>query len=186
MRRDDYPVTFTDTQWQRLQQAFPTGVCDYSKPGVNQQPTIPWLTYQDANGRVVYGGRPLGPAPQSVPFGPQETLPALLPAGCASGRALVLHLNAPRGQRLVSARIFVNGRRVRVIRGQRLSAPVSLTGLPRGRFTVRVTARTSTGRRLTIRHRYRACPSQVKRARRHVRGRGGRGRRHGRGAGRRR
>ena len=34
MRRDDYPVTFTDAQWQRLQGAFPGGVCDYTKPGV--------------------------------------------------------------------------------------------------------------------------------------------------------
>jgi hypothetical protein len=29
MRREDYPVTFTDAQWQALQQAFPGGVCDY-------------------------------------------------------------------------------------------------------------------------------------------------------------
>ena len=69
MRRDDYPVTFTDVQWQRLQRAFPNGVCDYSKPGVDQQPTVPWLTYQDASGHVIYGGMPIGPAPRSVPFG---------------------------------------------------------------------------------------------------------------------
>ena len=48
---------------------FPTGVCDWSKPGVDQQDTVPWQTYQDARGRVIYGGRPLGPAPRSVPFG---------------------------------------------------------------------------------------------------------------------
>ncbi len=59
------PVTFTDAQWAELQQAFPTGVCDFSKPGVEQQPTIPWQTYQKANGRVIYGGRPLGRAPVS-------------------------------------------------------------------------------------------------------------------------
>ena len=33
LRRDDYPVTFTDDQWQRLQKAFPGGVCDYSEAG---------------------------------------------------------------------------------------------------------------------------------------------------------
>ena len=69
LRADDYSVKFTAAQWARLQKAFPTGVCDYSKPGVGQQPTIPWLTYQDASGGVVYGGAPLGPAPQSVAFG---------------------------------------------------------------------------------------------------------------------
>jgi hypothetical protein len=70
--RSDYPVTFTDAQWKELQQAFPTGVCDYSRPGVGQGPTTPWMTYQsDAAGHhVIYGGRPLGPAPVSVPFGP--------------------------------------------------------------------------------------------------------------------
>jgi hypothetical protein len=65
----DYgPVIFTDAQWQELQQAFPTGVCDYSKPGVGQGPTTTWLTYQDALGNVIYGGRPLGAAPQSGPL----------------------------------------------------------------------------------------------------------------------
>ena len=66
MRKDDYPVTFTDDQWAELQTTFPDGVCDYSKPGVDQHATTPWLTYQDADGNVVYGGRPLGPAPTST------------------------------------------------------------------------------------------------------------------------
>ena len=66
--RTDYTVTFTDSQWQRLQATFPTGVCDWSKPGVGQQPNIPWLTYQDANGDVIYGGRPMAPAPKSEPL----------------------------------------------------------------------------------------------------------------------
>src|SRR5206468_3339653 len=69
LRRDDYPVTFSDAQWAALQKAFPTGVCNYNKPGVDQQPTVPWLTYQDARGHVVYGGKPLGPPPASTPFG---------------------------------------------------------------------------------------------------------------------
>jgi hypothetical protein len=62
-RADHYPVTFTDEEWAQLETAFPTGVCDWSRPGVDQRNTIPWLTYQDANGDVVYGGRRLGPAP---------------------------------------------------------------------------------------------------------------------------
>ena len=36
--RSVYNVAFTDAQWALLQQAFPTGVCDWSKPGVDQQP----------------------------------------------------------------------------------------------------------------------------------------------------
>ena len=60
---DYYPITFADQEWTELQQLFPRGICDWSKPGVDQQPTIPWQTYQDSAGSVIYGGTPLGPAP---------------------------------------------------------------------------------------------------------------------------
>ena len=68
LHRADYGVTFTDEEWATLQKTFPTGVCDYSKPGVGQQRVVPWLTYFDSTGKLVYGGRPLGPAPQSRPL----------------------------------------------------------------------------------------------------------------------
>ncbi len=70
LNRSSYAVTFTDAQWAQMQQTFPQGVCDYSKPGIGQQPALPWLTYQNAQGNVIYGGRSLGPPPVSVPFGP--------------------------------------------------------------------------------------------------------------------
>ena len=50
---------------------LPSGVCDYSKPGMGQGPTTTWLTYQEQRGNVTHGGRPLGPAPTSMPFGPR-------------------------------------------------------------------------------------------------------------------
>ena len=65
MRREEYPVTFTDAQWQRLQQAFPGGVCDYSKRGVSQHGAVRWLTYQDRRGRAIYGGKAMGRPPVS-------------------------------------------------------------------------------------------------------------------------
>jgi hypothetical protein len=66
LARDDYaPVSFTDAEWAQLELAFPTGVCDYSRKGVAQRGAIPWLTYQDAKGRVIYGGKPLGKPPRS-------------------------------------------------------------------------------------------------------------------------
>jgi hypothetical protein len=58
----DYRVSFTAGQWARLKQAFPTGVCDYSRLGVGQGPSVSWLTF--AGGP---GGQPLGPAPRSTP-----------------------------------------------------------------------------------------------------------------------
>jgi hypothetical protein len=68
LRKSDYQVTFTADQWKRLQKAFPSGVCNYGKPGVHQIKTTTWLTYQDARGHVIYGGRPLGAPPRSVAF----------------------------------------------------------------------------------------------------------------------
>ena len=62
LNRADYPVTFTADQWAELEQAFPTGVCDYRKSGIGQQVSIPWLTF--ANGP---GGQPLGSPPSSTP-----------------------------------------------------------------------------------------------------------------------
>jgi len=59
----DYPsVTFTPAQWTRLQAAFPDGVCDWSKPGVGQQPAQSPLTYTAGP-----GGTPLPRAPESKP-----------------------------------------------------------------------------------------------------------------------
>ena len=63
--REDYPLTFTDADFARLQEIFPTGVCDWSKPGVGQQGAVPWMTYQRRSGKVVYGGRALPPTPVS-------------------------------------------------------------------------------------------------------------------------
>jgi hypothetical protein len=65
--RSDYPATviFTEAQWERLKKIFPEGVCDWSKPGVGQQPSIPWQTYQSADGSVIYGGTQLGAPPAS-------------------------------------------------------------------------------------------------------------------------
>jgi hypothetical protein len=60
--------TFTVEQQAALKQAFPTGVCDYSKPGKGFHAAVPWLRYQDDAGRVVYGGVPMGAAPQSEYF----------------------------------------------------------------------------------------------------------------------
>ena len=62
LRRSEYaPIQFNDAEWAAIEKAFPTGVCDWSKPGVDQQPTIPWQTYQDK-----VGGRGLGAAPASI------------------------------------------------------------------------------------------------------------------------
>lgn len=62
-RADYYNERFTETEWARLAAAFPFGVCDWSKPGIDQMRLEPWMTFAD-----VVGGRPLGGPPASQPF----------------------------------------------------------------------------------------------------------------------
>ena len=55
----DYsPATLTAEQLARLHGAFPDGVCDWSQPGVSQQPARSPLTFADGP-----GGKRLPPAP---------------------------------------------------------------------------------------------------------------------------
>ena len=60
---DYYPLVFTTEQWVRLEGIFPDGVCDWSKPGVEFQPTLEWPTFENGP-----GGEPLGPPPRSQPL----------------------------------------------------------------------------------------------------------------------
>lgn len=41
----DYAVTLTATEWNRLHEIFPTGVCDWSKSGHEQVPNVPWASF---------------------------------------------------------------------------------------------------------------------------------------------
>jgi hypothetical protein len=63
LERSDYPDgTFTDGQWARLEDAFPSGVCDLSKPPADSERSIPWMSFADGP-----GGEPLGDPPKSIP-----------------------------------------------------------------------------------------------------------------------
>ncbi|MES2883836.1 MAG: DUF6351 family protein [Pseudomonadota bacterium] len=59
-RADYSTVVFSDAQWAQLESAFPDGVCDYGKPAVGHQPTIPWISYAAGP-----GGLPMPAAPVS-------------------------------------------------------------------------------------------------------------------------
>ncbi|MFM5923511.1 MAG: DUF6351 family protein [Novosphingobium sp.] len=53
LNRGDYSgIAFSDNQWARLEAAFPTGVADWSKPGVGQTKSIAWLDYTSGPGGV--------------------------------------------------------------------------------------------------------------------------------------
>ena len=50
----DYTVAFSADERARLDAIFPGGVCDWSKPGVNQTPVVPWASF--------------GPSPKNLVF----------------------------------------------------------------------------------------------------------------------
>jgi hypothetical protein len=50
----DYQATLTPAELARLKSVFPSGVCDYAKPGVNQTPLVTWASY--------------GPSPKNLVF----------------------------------------------------------------------------------------------------------------------
>jgi hypothetical protein len=165
LRRDDHPgVTFTDEQWAALQKLFAGGVCDFSKPGVGRHDTVPWQSYQTDDGDVVYGGRPLGAAPASVPTGTKGSA-----SKCRRSRTARLRVRgAGRRRALRSLTVFVNGRRVARRRGARLPGVVRLRRLPAGRVRVRVVAVTRSGRRVVQRRTYRVCASKRSKTRKSV------------------
>ena len=93
---------------------------------------------------------------------PHVALPSASRSACRSRRSFRIRLREPRRGRIASARVYVDGHRVRTVRGKRLRAPVDLRGLPKGTYTVRVVAKTTTGRTLARTRRYRTCVPRPK------------------------
>jgi hypothetical protein len=79
-------------------------------------------------------------------------------AGCVSRRRFAIHPpRRIRGRRVVSRRVLVSGRRVRVAGRRRPRAVVDLRGRRRGRFVVRIVSRLASGRTVVSRRAYRTC-----------------------------
>ena len=77
---------------------------------------------------------------------------------CVSRRGHTIRVKKVKGgDKVVQATVFVNGKRVKVVRGKRLTAPVELSGLPKGKFTVKVISKTKSGRTVVDTRRYKTC-----------------------------
>jgi hypothetical protein len=104
----------------------------------------------------VAGPPPAGSGPVTA-FGPNGLVVAPSNRRCISRRHFRIRLRQRGGIRIEQAVVFVNGRRVAVRRGRRVTAAVDLRGLPKGRYRVRITIITTTGRIITGTRRYRTC-----------------------------
>jgi len=50
----DYSVSFTPTEWSQLQQTFPNGVCNWTKPGVKQTGVVTWGSFGPSPVKLVF------------------------------------------------------------------------------------------------------------------------------------
>ena len=106
--------------------------------------------YSDANS----GFYALRIAPEVWPF----AAAARSPVRCRSKRRFTIHLKNPPGDHVRSARVTVDGKRVRVLPGRRkFRARIDLRGKRRKTVVVRVRAVTRSGRVVREKRRYRTC-----------------------------
>jgi hypothetical protein len=86
---------------------------------------------------------------------------------CVSRRKFRIRIRQPGGIKIQTALVFVNGKKVRVLKRKvfrklRHVAGVNLRGLPRGTFTVRIVVLTTAGKTITGKRKYHTCTKKRK------------------------
>jgi len=76
---------------------------------------------------------------------------------CTSRRTVEVSLDAPKGKTFKTVKVLLHGKTIKTLKGKSIKTKVSLTGLPRGRFTVEVRATTTDGKRYVRKHYYVTC-----------------------------
>jgi|GEM_PF-2172774 len=141
---------------------------DDAEPGAAAARPEATTTAAPAPGGAPPPAAPVLPAPVAAAASPLRAADLIaLPAAraCVSRRSFRIRLRQPRGVTIAKAVVTVDGKVVRTVAGRRLTAPVDLRGLPRGRFTVAIAVTTSTGAVLRDRRAYRTCAARRTRRR---------------------
>ncbi len=82
---------------------------------------------------------------------------------CVSRRSFRIRVKKIKGGfRAVSATVFVNGKKTTTRKGKRITATVTLKGLKKGRYTVRIKTKYSNGRVLTYTRKFKTCTPKGK------------------------
>lgn len=97
------------------------------------------------------------PPPSTPKIDTIATLPKQGKKRCLSRRSFKIRLKEPSGDALESAEVFLDGKRIKVRTGKRLTAPINLKGLPKGRYTVKIVAKTVLGKTIQGKRKYRTC-----------------------------
>lgn len=100
---------------------------------------------------------PAAPAPPAAL--PKAASVIVLPSArsCVSRRNFRIRLKQPKGFKLKRATVALDGKRVATRSGARVTAPVDLRGLPKGRFTVKIAVTLDDGRVVRSTRTYRTC-----------------------------
>jgi sugar lactone lactonase YvrE len=148
-----------------------------------------WVTDKDAPKAVVVrnAGRPEptpitpGPAIVPAPALPAPPAPTLTPAApkplaapkvfslaaakrCASRRSLTLTLRKrASGPKVTSVKVTIGSGKAKSYKGSKLKVPVTLTGLPKGSFKVKVAVAMSDGTTVKLTRSYKTCATKKKR-----------------------
>lgn len=146
------------------------------QPGVGATPDLA-AEPTAATGTIVDDDAPAG-LPSAAPQPPAPAAPTPAPAPgvaaaskpsvqqvaalpstkrCVSRRHFRIRLRSPKGARITSATVKLRGRTVATRRGRRITAPIDLRGLPKGRFTVSIRVVLDDGRVVTGTRAYRTC-----------------------------
>lgn len=102
-----------------------------------------------------------GPAALPPAFGPGGVIGIPSAKKCLSRRAFRIRVRKRSGLRYEEAIVRVNHKRVGVLKGRRLTAPIDLRGLPLGVFTVQITVITTDGRIINGTRRYHTCTRKL-------------------------
>ena len=98
-------------------------------------------------------------AAPAAPAAAEVTAQSLRPA-CLSRRSFRIRIRTRKADPVVRATVTVNGSKVQTVRGRRVTAPVRLTGLPKGQTIVRIIAKTKSGKTLRGTRTYHPCTAK--------------------------
>jgi beta-glucosidase len=104
---------------------------------------------------VAVGGASCAGAAASVPI--VTVLPSRTAAACLSRRSILIHLFGVPARQVRTVTVLINGRRQRVLRGQRSTVNITLRRLPRGMMHVRLLISLGRGRSAVVTRNYRTC-----------------------------
>lgn len=93
---------------------------------------------------------------------PMRTFSSCVVGKCVSRRAFTVRVKKVKGDRVVSAKVYVGKKRVKVIRGRRLTAQIKLTGRRKGKFNVKIVSQLASGLTSVDERTYRTCTKRKK------------------------